>query len=372
MRASRGRAFRPISLTLRKLKEHGRAAASLLSSERRFRAVFDQAAAGILVLRPDGAIKHVNERYCQLVGYDAEDLRAMGDLIRTLTHPDDVGVSWEYARALAAGEIPSFELEVRYIHKNGRLVWVNIRGSALRDRAGRVQELVGIFGDMTDRRYAEAGLRARARQQAAVASFGHRALSGVPLEDLFDEAVEISAQTLEVELAHLLRLLPNERELQLDAGVGWADGLVGHTRVAATCESQSGYALQSDEPVVVVDGDTERRFARHPVLRDAGVVSSVSVAILGEQGRRWGVLGAHSRERRHFSADDVSFLQSMANSLAAAIARSRTEARLREFNHTLETRVAERTAGLEQRAAQLQALTSELTQTEQRERRRLA
>jgi signal transduction histidine kinase/ActR/RegA family two-component response regulator len=125
-------------------------------------------------------------------------------------------------------------------------------------------------------------------------------------------------------------------------------------------------------PVVVEDLRTETRFYPSPLLRGAGAVSGITVTVSESVDTPWGVLAAHTREPRSFSEDDVNFLQALANTLAAAIKRHRTEQQMRELNQTLEQRVAERTAETEQRAAQLRALTSELTQTEQRERRRLA
>ncbi|MFQ5341915.1 MAG: PAS domain S-box protein, partial [Anaerolineae bacterium] len=178
-------------------------------------------------------------------------------------------------------------------------------------------------------RNVEGELRVRVKQQAVVAGLGQRALAGIDLAALMDEAVERVAETLLVEYCKVLELLPDGEALLLRAGVGWQAGLVGQATVSAGLESQAGYTLVSHEPVIVEDLSTETRFSGPPLLHDHGVVSGISVIIQGE-GRPFGVMGAHTTSRRTFTQDDVHFLQAAANVLAAAIQRRRAEEVLRE------------------------------------------
>lgn len=178
-------------------------------------------------------------------------------------------------------------------------------------------------------RNVEEELRVRARQQAAVAELGLRALAGIDLTALLDEAVERVADTLQVEYSKVLELLPDGDALLLRAGVGWQAGLVGQATVSAGLGSQAGYTLVSHEPVIVEDLSAETRFSGPPLLHDHGVVSGISVIIQGE-GRPFGVMGAHTTSRRTFTPDDIHFLQAIANVLAEAIQRKRTEEVLRE------------------------------------------
>jgi signal transduction histidine kinase len=127
--------------------------------------------------------------------------------------------------------------------------------------------------------------------------------------------------------------------LLLRAGVGWREGLVGRAKEDAGCGSQAGYTLLSDEPVVTDDVRAEARFRPSPLLVEHGVVSSVTVVIPGHLGP-YGVLGAHTSERRVFSEDDVNFLQAVANVLAAAIERERSEEAVGEIREAERARVA--------------------------------
>ncbi len=175
----------------------------------------------------------------------------------------------------------------------------------------------------------ERELQVRVGQQAVVAELGRRALANMPLPLLLEYATERVAAALGVELAKVLRLLPDGREFLLVAGYGWQDGLVGTVRVPAGTDSQAGYTLRAGGPVVVEDFANETRFACSELLRRHGVQAGLSVPIF-VGGRSWGVLGAHTCRPRTFSHDDVHFLQAVAHVLATAIERREREEALCE------------------------------------------
>jgi len=188
---------------------------------------------------------------------------------------------------------------------------------------------------------AERLLAAHAARQAVVARLELRALTGIPIEELLGEAVEAVRETLAVDCCELLEPTLDGASLLLRAGVGWRLGAVGHERVGANAESQGGYTLSLGEPVVVEDLRLERRFTPSPLLQEHGVVSGVSVVIFDQQRPSW-VLGAHARTPRTFTVNEVQFLQSVANLLAAALQRARVEADreslLRRAQHAVATR----------------------------------
>ena len=186
----------------------------------------------------------------------------------------------------------------------------------LRQRISEMEESEG------KRLQVEAELRARALQQEVVANLGLRALSGIKLTTLFDEATVLITQTLQVEFCQILELLPDQDELLLQSGVGWQPGLIGKATVEAHSDSHMGYTLFSSEPVIVEDLNTDTRFSVSSLLHEHGVVSGVSVIIDGEEWP-FGVLGMHTATRRIFTLDDIHFLQSIANVLAAAVAHQR-------------------------------------------------
>ncbi len=172
---------------------------------------------------------------------------------------------------------------------------------------------------------AEEELRARVRQQEVTGRLGLAALSGMGLHEVMDETVHAVAGVLEVEYCKIVELMPDGATLFLRAGVGWREGLVGTATVGTNLQSQAGYALISPGPVVVEDLRTENRFEDIDLLQEHRVVSGLSTTIhVG--GRAYGVLSAHTAERKVFTEDEILFLQEVAGVLGAAIERRRAEA----------------------------------------------
>ncbi|MDI1448425.1 PAS domain S-box protein [Polyangium sp. 6x1] len=195
---------------------------------------------------------------------------------------------------------------------------------------GTVASVGAVILEVTEMKRAEEQARARAHQQAAVAALGHMALLERDVERIMNRAVELVCETLDIELCKVLELLPGGQRLLLRAGVGWATGLVGHATVGTDRDSQAGYTLQSKGPVIVEDLTTEPRFRGPPLLHDHGVVSGMSVTITGEHDRPYGVLAAHTRRKRTFTRDDITFLESITNILAASLRQRQVERALRE------------------------------------------
>jgi diguanylate cyclase (GGDEF)-like protein len=102
---------------------------------------------------------------------------------------------------------------------------------------------------------------------------------------------------------------------------------MGSTDHALAPGSQNRYVLSAGVPVVLEDAATESRFIVSALLREHAVKSGVDVPIIGVGGS-YGVLGVYTKERRSVTSDQVSYLQSLANTLATAMDRKRAEDRL--------------------------------------------
>lgn len=246
-----------------------------------------------------------------------------------LIHPADrEAVVAAIDRALAASAPTEFAIEFRIVGPDGAVRWLAGRGKALFADGAPVR-MRGAAWDVTARRRVDSELAVRLRQQAVVAELGRQAVTGTDLDALFADAVARVAETLGVEYAGVLELMPAGQALRLRAGVGWQAGQVGRATVGAGGDTEAGHALKTGEPVIVEDLGAETRFAVPPLLREHGIVSGLSVAVRGE-GRPVGVLAAHGSARRAFSAADAYFLRAVANVLAAAVARQAAEGARRE------------------------------------------
>ncbi|CAN7618391.1 GAF domain-containing protein [Phenylobacterium sp. LjRoot219] len=168
-------------------------------------------------------------------------------------------------------------------------------------------------------------------QQRALAGFGALALRSDDLDEILTEACRLVSNTLGTALAKVMELQPDGRTLLVRAGVGWRPGVVGRARVRADSTSE-GFALDTNEPVISADINTETRFAYPAFLKDNGVKAMVNAIIIGAEGKPpYGILEVDSREPRRFTRDDIAFLETYANLLAAAVDRFQTMQELREL-----------------------------------------
>ena len=231
-------------------------------------------------------------------------------------------------KIIATGH-PIVGIEEKETWPDGRETWVSTSKVPLHDASGNVIGTFGLSRDITERKLANEALASYARQQEAVSQLGQRGLAGAEVVELFEQAVQLVARTLDVELCAIFELQPSGDILRLIAGVGWNDGCVGSFFVPAGNQSQAGCTLDIDQSTAVNHLTTESRFTMAALLRDHSVKSGVCVAIEGVSSP-YGVLAAHSRLGRPFSKHDVKFLESVAYILGAAIERKRVETELRE------------------------------------------
>jgi GAF domain-containing protein len=155
-----------------------------------------------------------------------------------------------------------------------------------------------------------------------LAELARRALERPDAVSVMDDAVDLVARSLALDHVTILELSPADGRLRLRAGIGWGGGVVG-TTIDAMPGGHVAYTLASPDPVVVGDMASEQRFEVSPQLQDAGVRSSLSVAIPSGGDAPFGVIGAHAAEPRSFSDSDVALVQGVAAIVGGAIANQR-------------------------------------------------
>ncbi len=139
-----------------------RAEQELDASERRFRAVFDNAPLGISTVDLDGHPVLFNQPLVDMLGYPPEQLRRMTFL--DFTYPDDAQEDWRLYQELQRGERDSYTLEKRYVTADGSIRWVQLTASLIRGDDGRPICGIGIVHDISDRKEGERE-RERLQQQ---------------------------------------------------------------------------------------------------------------------------------------------------------------------------------------------------------------
>ncbi|MEL6458723.1 MAG: ATP-binding protein [Cyanobacteria bacterium J06621_15] len=212
-----------------------------------------------------------------------------------------------------------------------------------------------IVLEVTKRKKAEKDLKNRIKQQAVVAQLGQLALSGLELPALFEQTTALVVQSLGVDACKILELLPDGNSLTLRSSVDCEKTLIDKDTVEIDFKSQAGYALLSNQTVILDNLKEETRFTGSSLLHQHQYISGISTIIPGKEKQPFGVLEAHSTKEHQFGWDDANFLQSIANILSAAITRKQSEQENHQLNATLEARVKERTKQLEEVNQELEA-----------------
>ena len=146
--------------------EHKAAERALKESEARFRSTFDNAAVGIAHVGLDGSWLLVNNRLCEIVGYSRDEL--MRKTFQEVTHPEDLETDLALFAQLMRGEVATYTLEKRYVHRDGHLVWVSLTTSVQRDEAGRPLYCISVVEDVSRRKLAEQTLQENENRMRAI------------------------------------------------------------------------------------------------------------------------------------------------------------------------------------------------------------
>lgn len=130
----------------------------LRESEARFRSAFDNAAIGMAMVTPEGNFLRINRSFCTLVGYSEAELLQTD--FQSITHPDDREADLALVQSLLDEEREAYQMEKRYLHKRGNVVWVLLNVSLVRDEAHAPLYFISQIQDITVRKQVEEALRA--------------------------------------------------------------------------------------------------------------------------------------------------------------------------------------------------------------------
>jgi PAS domain S-box-containing protein len=277
----------------------GAAAAS--DGEERFRATLEHAPIGMALVGLDGRWLMVNRALCRIVGYPEAELLEL--TFQDLTHPDDVDADLENVRRLTAGEIPGYEMEKRYLRRDGSVVWALLSVSLVRGGAGEPLYFISQIQDITARRLAEEALRYSEAKFAGIVSLSTDAIVSVDEEEritLFNQGAQrIYGYAPEEVLEQPLGMLIPERFRGGHSGHLHAFGLSGTpsramaergtTRIVGLRRDGTEFVAEASISQLSLGGsriytavvrdvtDRERREERERILAAAGRVLAASL-----------------------------------------------------------------------------------------------
>jgi PAS domain S-box-containing protein len=315
------------------ITERKRAEQALRQSEERFRRYFELGLIGMAMTAPDKRWIAINDHLCQMLGYSREALMQMS--WPEITFPDDLGNNIDLFERTLRGEINSYSLEKRFVHKGGHLVRVVLSCSAIRKDDGTLDYLVVLVHDLTEQKRAEASLR---ESEVTLQSFfASAALMMGVVKVLPDDIVHLSdnqatadffgttVEALRGQRARQLGVLPEILDL-------WVKGY-------HRCIAMRVPVLFEYEHEIVRDDVSDRR------------ILSVTVSFIGA--------GQDGLSCCSYVAEDIT-------------ERRRAEALLRQAHESLERRVQERTSELVGATQRARVLAQRLYEVQEAERRQLA
>jgi PAS domain S-box-containing protein len=154
-----------------RLTERKQAEEALKNSREDFQGYFEMGSLGMCVTSPEKGWLAVNERLCQMLGYSKAEL--IGFSWIDLTHPDDLGADLQLFEEVRAGKRERYELDKRFIRKDGSVVYTTLSVSCQRHADGTVNHFLASLLDITKRKQAEEALQSSLREKIALLNEVH-------------------------------------------------------------------------------------------------------------------------------------------------------------------------------------------------------
>lgn len=286
-----------------------------LQSETRFRTLFDTAPIGISINDVDGRYVQVNPWLRDKLGYSEGGLHAMTCL--DLTHQDDLAISNKLFHELVAGERDTFELEKRYVCKDGNVLWTNMACAAVRDAAGQFLYAFAMLVDTTERKLEEQALQNLVIGTATVMG-----------QEFFPELVKHLAAALNVRYALVSECIngPDRvRSLAYWKDNAWQSA-IEYDVVDTTCEE----VLKQGKMCFYPD-HVQQRFPKETALVDMQAVCYLGAPLFDRSGRTIGHIFVIDDKALENPARARSILAIFATRAAMELQRKKTEEALKNL-----------------------------------------
>ncbi|WP_084542172.1 PAS domain S-box protein [Calidithermus chliarophilus] len=311
---------------------------ALQASERRFRALVENAPDAISLLDPQGNIVFDTPASTRILGYSQEERR--GQNAFELVHPEDLAATREVFGQVLERPGGLGSAVMRFRHKDGSWRWLEAIASNLLLEPS-VGGVVVNFRDVTERKQAEeavlalnARLEQRVGELEALQKIDQAILNREGIADIAALILRETLEHLEVDAAALYRFDAPWGALEYVGGMGFRGTGLGLRQVRLG-EGLLGRVAQRLEPLELPDlWGSGAGSPRAEAFREEGLVGYAAVPVLAG-GRLQGVLEAFRRTPLHLSAGDRAFLKALANQAGVALAHAELLAGLEKANAEL-------------------------------------
>ena len=297
---------------VRDISERRSSEYALEEANQRFRSAFDDAAIGMAIVSPEGRWMRANRALEALTGYPQDQLLGMG--FADITHPDDLPKDIHALQEMVEGTRDSFQTEKRYLHADGRIIWVWLSTTVVRDADGKPAYLLSQMQDISERKENEARLAHRA---------SHDELTGLPNRGVLEDrmVLALNRQRRERKPISILYLdLDGFKRVNDTHGHDAGDVLlvaIAKRLTALVRPTDVVSRLGGDEFVILCEGMDERgatQLAKRivevvPEVVEVGsqrlaVTPSIGIALSRDPGIRPGELLAHADMAMYFAKEE--------------------------------------------------------------------
>ncbi len=315
-----------------------------LASEEQFNAFFENANVGATQLDRTGRFVAVNGRFSEITGYSREELLA-GMTPLDLSYPDDRERDRELLMPFVEGRTSPYQIEKRYVRKDGRVIWVKITGGTIRDRDGCAVQTAGIIEDITARKTTEAELDALRRRLAAdlnsmvrLHQISTRFFQEANLGALLEESLETAIDITGADMGKIQLFEECSGTLKMAVHRGFGPRFLKIFATIGVGRAACGEAARRRERVIVENIAESALFIGTPELDamlEAGVRAIQSTPLISRSGRLVGVLSTHYRAPCRPDEGNLRLLDVLARQVTDLIEAQQAQEALRESEQRL-------------------------------------
>ncbi len=314
--------FSDMARTIRReMAERQQAEAALRASELKFRSAMHFSPIGMALVSPEGHGLDVNPALCAILGYTVDELRNLSFV--EITHTDDRPATRQMHARMLARELETFEIEKRYLHKDGHVVWAQL-STALVWSGGEPLYFVSQIQDITDRRRADAELHRVNRALRTISHCNQALVHATDERALLDELCRLIVTDGGYRLAWVGYVSADDRDAVVPvarAGVddGYVDAIVARWSASGVELGDMRSSIRAGHRVVCKDYETDEHVGpwRQEALARGYRSSAVMPLKAGE--RPFGALLIYASEPNAFDEAELVMLGEMAEDLAYGI-----------------------------------------------------
>ena len=261
------------SLIVRDLSEHDRVEEALRASEERFNSAFTNSAIGMALVDADHKIIQVNQALINIFGYTEAEL--LDSYMRDITLERDIFISLEQHNKMVNGELDHYQFEIRFVHKNGDIIWSLLSVSAVRDRSNKFLHAITQIQDITDARKLSAKLAYQSSHDELTSLFNRRE---------FENRIERLVDTVSKEKAeHALCYIDLDQFKIINDTCGHVAGDELLRQISALMSSK----VRHQDTLARLGGDEFGLLMDHCPINQAERVANVLLAVIKEFRFTW-------------------------------------------------------------------------------------